>query len=102
MLDYAALATINVNVSFRDRSGKLLVTKAIDGGVSVAEAAKMVKAADETDAEVDDLGEADVRELAKQLLREKKRKAEEATEEAAPAPADENDDGEPAAKRPRA
>ena len=104
-LDYAALATIKINVSFRDRDGKLLLLTNIGGGVSVAEATKMVKAADETDAEVDDLDEADVRELAKQLLREKKRKAEEAAptaEAAAPAPADDDDDGEPAAKRPRA
>ena len=71
-LDYAALATLKINISFRDRDGKLLLSKAIGGGVSVAEATKMVKEADDADAEVDDMEEADVRELAKQLLREKK------------------------------
>jgi len=96
-LDYAALATLKINISFRDRDGKLLLSKAIGGGVSVAEATKMVKEADDADAEVDDMEEADVRELAKQLLREKKRKAD----EAAPAPTDDDADGEPAAKRPR-
>ena len=101
-LDYAALATLKVNVSIRDRDGKVLLTKAIGGGVSVAEATKMAKEAgevDEVDAEVDDLDEAGVRELAKQLLREKKRKAE---GEAVVAPADDDAAGEPAAKRPRA
>ena len=32
-LDYAALATLKINISFRDRDGKLLLTKAIGGGV---------------------------------------------------------------------
>lgn len=92
-LDLAQLATLKINISIRDSDGKLLLLTNIGGGVSVAEAAKMVQTADEVDAEIDDLDEGGVRELAKQLLREKKRKAEEP---------DENDNGEPPAKRPRA
>ena len=92
-LDYAALATLKANVTFRDRDGKLLLTKSIGGGVSVAEAAKMANAADDAaaalarpaadaDAEVDEMDEDELRELAKQLLREKKRKADEAAPKA--------------------
>ncbi len=73
-LDLAQLAALTAEVHVYNDAGALLLKTSMPGGVSIDAAKRLVEEADEVDMEVDALDLFEARNLAKQLLREKRKR----------------------------
>ena len=75
-LDLAQLAALTAEVHVYNDAGALLLKASMPGGVSIDAAKRLVEEADEVDMEVDALDPFEARNLAKRLLREKRKREE--------------------------